>query len=323
MKRNETSQGLIMHCKCKFSHMVWVTYNPVLSCHFQKINKLRITYPIMIKGELNKIGDKFILRRPDLGLDLFYELSEKILTDYYALFKYHIYKTIPESFEYYHLIELRYINEDEFFLYTSFIYNNNIYLSEKEIKEVVNLSKNLYSNILTSLRDLVALQIVATFTLINSDIELIYDVIINMKLVHKYSHLIGDEIDYNGDIINKDYNIKITDFHHKSIIKSTASVERCLIRKLKTIKSCIIEICFKDDEKKLLPFSLKKILMNIYEYDNKSSMYVLYIFNTIQERKDLKTFSERKKRELEVFKNIIENFKKKRLMNIKMHKVQK
>jgi len=312
MKRNETSQGLMMHCKCYFSHMIWVTYNPVLSCHFQKINKLRITYPIMIKGELNRIGAKFILRRPDLGLDLFYELSEKVITDYYGLFKYHIYKTIPESFEYYQVIELRYINEDEFFLYTSFIYNNNIYLSEKDIKENINLSRNLYSNIVKSLRDLDAMRILATFTLINSDIELIYDVIRNMKLVHKYAHIIGDEIDYKGEIINKDYIIKINDFHNKSIIKSLATVDRCLIRKSSSIKSCIIEIFFKNEEKSLLPFSLKKILMNIYEYDNKSSMYVLYIFNTIQEKKDLKSFSERKNRELKVFKNIIENFKKKK-----------
>jgi len=321
MKRNETSQGLMMHCKCYFSHMIWVTYNPVLSCHFQKINKLRITYPIIIKGELNRIGAKFILRRPDLGLDLFYELSEKVITDYYGLFKYHIYKTIPESFEYYQVIELRYINEDEFFLYTSFIYNNNIYLSEKDIKENINLSRNLYSNILKSLRDLDRMRILATFTLINSDIELIYDVIRNMKLVHKYAHIIGDEIDYNGEIINKDYIIKINDFHNKSIIKSLATVNRCLIRKASTIKSCIIEIFFKNEEKNLLPFSLNKILMNIYEYGNKSSMYVLYIFNTIQEKKDLKSFSEKKNRELKVFKNIIENFKKKKSVK-KKHKPQ-
>lgn len=321
MKRNETSQGLMMHCKCYFLHMIWVTYNPALSCHFQKINKLRITYPIMIKGELNRIGAKFILRRPDLGLDLFYELSEKVITDYYGLFKYHIYKTIPESFEYYQIIELRYINEDEFFLYTSFIYNNNIYLSEKDIIENINFSRNLYSNILKSLRDLDAMRILASFTLINSDIELIYDVIRNMKLVHKYAHIIGDEIDYNGEIINKDYIIKINDFHNKSIIKSLATVDRCLIRKAGAIKSCIIEIFFKNEEKNLLPFSLKKILMNIYEYDNKSSMYVLYIFNTIQEQKDLKSFSERKNRELKVFKNIIENFKKKKSAK-KKHKPQ-
>jgi hypothetical protein len=269
----------------------------------------------MIKGEPNKIGARFILRRPDLGLDIFYELSEMVLTDYYGLFKYHIYKTIPESFEYYHIIELRYINEDEFFLYTSFIYDNNIYLSEKEIKEEINLRKNLYSNILKSLRDFEIPKILATFTLINSEIELIYDVIRNMKLVHKYAHLIGDEIDYKGDIINKDNIIKIKDIHNKFKIKSLAKVDRCLIRKSNSIKSCIIEILIKNEEKKSLPFSLRKIIMNIYEYNNKSSMYVLYIFNTIQERKDLKIFSERKNRELKVFKNIIENFNKKKMVN--------
>ena len=315
MKRNETSQGSIMHCKFYFSHMIWVTYNLALSCHFQKVNKLRLTYPIIIKGEQNRIGAKFILRRPDLGLDIFYELSEMVLTDYYGLFKYHIYKTIPESFEYYHIIELRYINEDEFFLYTSFIYNNNIYLSEKEIKEAINLRKNLYTNILKSLRDFEVYKIIAKFTLINSELELIYDVIRNMKLVHKYAHLIGDEIDYKGDIINKDCIIKINDIYHKSKIKSLAKVDRCLIRKSNTIKSCIIEILFKNDENKILPGSLRKILMNIYEYDNKSSMYVLYIFNTIQEKKYLKEFSETKNRELEVFKNIIENFNKKKKVN--------
>ena len=165
------------------------------------------------------------------------------------------------------------------------------------------------------------MRILATFTLINSDIELIYDVIRNMKLVHKYAHIIGDEIDYNGEIINKDYIIKINDFHNKSIIKSLATVNRCLIRKASTIKSCIIEIFFKNEEKNLLPFSLNKILMNIYEYGNKSSMYVLYIFNTIQEKKDLKSFSEKKNRELKVFKNIIENFKKKKSVK-KKHKPQ-
>ena len=55
--------------------------------------------------------------------------------------------------------------------------------------------------------------------------------------------------------------------------------------------------------------------MNIYEYNKKTSMYVLYIFNTTQEKKDLKTFSERKNRELNIFKNIIENFNKKKMVN--------
>ena len=72
---------------------------------------------------------------------------------------------------------------------------------------------------------------------------------------------------------------------------------------------------FKNDEKKILPGSLRKILINIYEYDNKSSMYVLYIFNTIQEKNYIKEFSKIKNRELKVFKNIIENYNKKKQVN--------
>ena len=85
MKKNETSQSLIMHNRCKFSHMVWVTYNTVLSCHFQKETKLCMTYPIITEGNLRQKGVKFILRRPDLDLDIFYELIELIITDYRLL----------------------------------------------------------------------------------------------------------------------------------------------------------------------------------------------------------------------------------------------
>jgi hypothetical protein len=133
--------------------MIWGTSNTVLSCHFQKENKLCITYPIVIEGNLRQKGFKFILRRPDLDLDMFYELVELIITDYYGLFKYHVFKTIPESAEYYYLIEVRYINEDECTFFTSFIYDNNIFLSEKDIQEKILSRKRFYSNIIRSLRN--------------------------------------------------------------------------------------------------------------------------------------------------------------------------
>ncbi len=159
MKKNESSQSLIMHGRCRFSHMIWATANTALSCYFQKESKLCMTYPIFIEGNLRYKGFKFILRRPDLDIDIFYELVELIITDYYGLFKYHVYKTVPESFEYYYLIEVRYINEDECIFFTSFIYDNNIFLSEKEVQEQIHLRKKFYSNIITSLRNFEILRI--------------------------------------------------------------------------------------------------------------------------------------------------------------------
>jgi len=66
--------------------MIYGTYNLVLSCLFQKENNLRTTFPIMIKGDFKEKGSKFIIKRPDLSLDIFYELKELIMTDYYAKF---------------------------------------------------------------------------------------------------------------------------------------------------------------------------------------------------------------------------------------------
>jgi len=310
MKKNEASQSLIIYNRCKFSHMIWGTYNPVLSCHFQKQSKLCMTYPIIIEGNLRQKGVKFILRRPDLGLDIFYELVELIITDYYGLFKYHIYKTIPETFEYYHLLEVRYINEDECIFFTSFIYNNNIFLSEKEVQKQIHLRKKFYSNIIISLRKFSILKISTADIVINCKIGLIWKVIRNMKMIHKYSHLLGNDIEYEEEILSKDKIITVYEIKNKIIYKSFAKVNKCLINKPKIIKNCSIELLFLNEQNNLtFSSSLNKVIINIYEYNNKCSMYILYFFNNIQKnQKAFSNFNRYKKKELEKFKNIIENY---------------
>jgi len=309
MKINETSQSLIMHNRCKFSHMIWTTYNPVLSCHFQKQTKLCMTYPIVIEGNLRQKGVKFILRRPDLGLDIFYELIELIITDYYGLFKYHIYKTIPETFEYYHLIEVRYINEDECIFFTSFIYDNNIFLTEKEVQKQIHLRKKFYSNIIISLRKFSILKISSADIVINCKIELIWKVIRNMKMIHKYSHLLGSNIDYEGDILKKDKTIIVYEIKNKIVYKSFGNITKCMISKSNIIKNCTIEILFLNESNNLDSSSLNKIIINIYDYNSKCSMYILYFFNNIQKnQKAFNNFNRNKNKELEKFKDIIENY---------------
>jgi len=309
MKKNETSQPLILYNRCKFSHMILGTYNKVLSCQFQKETKLCMTYPIIIEGNLRQKGVKFIIRRPDLDLDLFYELTELIITDYYGLFKYHIYKTNPEYFEYYYLIEVRYINEDECIFFTSFIYDNSIFLSEKEVQGLILLRKNFYSNIIISLRKFDILRISTADIVINCKIELIWKVIRNMKLIHKFSHLLGNNIEYEGDILKKDKTVIVYEIKNKITYKSFANVTKCLISKSNIIKNCTIELLFLNEQNNLIPSSLNKIIIDIYEYNSKCSMYILYFFNSIQKnQKEFSNFNRCKKKELEKFKNIIENY---------------
>ena len=312
MKKNETSQSLLMHCRCNFHHMIYGTYNLVLSCLFQKENNLRTTFPIMIKGDFKEKGSKFIIKRPDLSLDIFYELKELIMTDYYAKFIYHIYKTIPESFEYDHIIEVRYINEDECIFFTSFVYENHIFLSEKEIQEEIHFRRNLYRNIVISLRKFEILKICIANIVIESKIELIWNVIRNMKMIHKYSHLLGDKVNYDGKIIKKDSEIQIINIKNKSKHILNAKIDRCLKRNTNTTKSCIIEFSFQNNDEYILSFSLKKININIYEYQGKCSMYILFFFNNIQKNLErLLNYGKIKNRELSKFKYIIENYNRK------------
>ena len=88
-----------------------------------------------------------MLRRPDLGVLMFYEILESTITDYYSRFKYYIYKTIPETFNFIHLVEVRYINEDQCDIRSSLIYDNKIFLSEKELQQTLLLKFKLYKQI--------------------------------------------------------------------------------------------------------------------------------------------------------------------------------
>ena len=128
-------------------------------------------------------------------------------------------------------------------------------------------------------------------------------------MIHKYSHLLGNDIDYEGDILKKDKIITVYEIKDKIVYKSLANITKCLISKSNIIKNCTIELLFLNEQNNLTSSSLNKIIINIYEYNSKCSMYVLYFFNDIQKnQKKFSNFNRYKKKELEKFKNIIENY---------------
>ena len=204
------------------------------------------------------------------------------------------------------------INEDKCIFFTSFVYENHIFLSEKEIQEEIYFRRNLYRNIVISLRKFEILKICIANIVIESKIELIWNVIRNMKMIHKYSHLLGDKVNYDGKIIKKDSEIQIINIKNKSKYILNAKIDRCFIRNTNTTKSCIIEFSFQNNDEDILSFSLKKININIYEYQGKCSMYILFFFNNIQKNLErLLNYGKIKKRELTKFKYIIENYNSK------------
>ena len=310
MKKNEISQPLIMDCKCHFSHMVLGTYNIALSCQFQKKYNNQFSYPIVIRGNLKEKGSRFILKMDDLDLYLFYEISDIIITDYYAIFKYHVYKTIPETFEFDHFLEMRYENEDEF---TLFIGNSveDKYMTKQDILSAIKRRKEIYINIENSLRQFKLLKIASIHQTINCKIELIWDIIRNMKMIHKYSHLLADQVEYNGNLLKKGKIIKLieTNNNNKTSLETLAKVKYFTKKKSKIEKEFNIQISVAKDNNNISSYPLKKIIITVYEYEGKCSVYFLFFFKDILSKDKFSLFNNEKNNELMKFKKIIENYK--------------
>ena len=317
MKKDEVSQTVSLHCRCNYTHFVIGYYNAILSCHFYRDYQTykHLSYPFIIEGELRKKGLKFMLRRMDLNILLFYELKEIIVTDYYSIIKYNIYKTIPKSMEYVHQIEIRYINEDECHVISSFIYDNKIYFSDNEFQMIIRTLKETYRCMECSLREFTVLKLSTAYTVINSDIELIWDIIRNMKMVHKYIHLLSDSIIYDGKILKKDAIIQLINEKGKKKFKSIAKINKCKMVKSGLTKESIIEILFQNNNalKDLNLFSEKQIIIRIYEFEHRCTLYLLYFFYNTYDYHVLESFTKEKNKELKKLKFIIENYKKEHL----------
>ena len=317
MKKDEAFQSVSLHCRCNYTHFVIGYYNAILSCHFYRDYQTykHLSYPFIIEGELRKKGLKFMLRRMDLNILLFYELKEITVTDYYSIIKYNIYKTIPKSMEYVHQIEIRYINEDECHVISSFIYDNKIYFSDNEFQMIIRTLKETYRCMECSLREFTVLKLSTAYTVINSDIELIWDIIRNMKMVHKYIHLLSDSIIYDGKILKKDAIIQLINEKGKKKFKSIAKINKCKMVKSGLTKESIIEILFQNNNalKDLNLFSEKQIIIRIYEFEHRCTLYLLYFFYNTYDYHVLESFTKEKNKELKKLKFIIENYKKEHL----------
>ena len=311
MKKNEIVQSLSLIFKSRYNDLLLGTHNTILSCHLYRDFKVykKLSYPYILDKGIKGKGIKFMLRRPDLGVYMFYELIDMIYTDYYSKFKYYIYKTIPESFEYIHQIEFTYLNENECHLSSFLIYNNKIIFSDDEFKKIIIFQKDLYKSIECSLRKLTVLKMSTSYIVINCEIELIWKIIRNMKMIHKYAHLLTDKINYNGEIIKKNSIIELINIKGKTNYKSFAKVNKCRMNKFDFSKECIIELLLQSNKEIISPLSQTKIVIRIYEYFGKCSMYILYFFDKAQHYEKIAEFTKIKINELNKFKEIVENYK--------------
>ena len=310
MKKNVITQPLLMNCKCNYSHMILGTYNLVFSCQFQKKYNKQFSYPIILRGNLKEKGSRFILKMGDLYL--FYEISDIIITDYYAIFKFHVYKSIPETFEFDHFVEVRYENENEFTLFIVYSVQDK-YLTHDDIILSMKNRKEIYINIENSLKQFELLKMASVHQVINCKIELIWDIIRNMKILNKYNHLLAEQIEYKGKLLNKDKIIKLIDKSSKTSYELIAKVKNCMIKKSKIEKEFNIQIIASKDKNSFPFYSLKKIIIQAYEYEERCSIYLLFFFRDILSKDKFYIINKEKNIELIKFKNIVENYNKSKI----------
>ena len=310
MKRNEAAQSILLHYNANYNHFIRGNYNAAISCHLYREFKdyKHLSYPFILRGNLKKKGSRFMLRRPDIGVLMFYEIVEVLITDYYSRFKYQIYKTIPETFNYVHLVEIRYINEDQCDVRSSLVYDNKIFLSEKEFQDAIRLTLNVFKSIELCLRKFIIPKITLVYTVINCKIELIWDILKNLKLIHKYCLLLDNKINYKGNVLQKDDIIELINIKGKNKIKSIAKVNKLKMSKMDLTKEGIIELLFQKIQQHKYPFEKTKIIFRIYEYEGKCSMYILFYFLNNQTSYNLENFTRKKNKELAIFKDIVENY---------------
>ena len=126
-------------------------------------------------------------------------------------------------------------------------------------------------------------------------------------MIHKYAHLLGNQINYNGNILKKDEIIELIEIQNKKKIKSIAKVSKLKLEKMELTKESVIELLFKKEETSNL-LSKSKIIIRIYEYDEKCSLYLFFFFSKIQDHLSLELFKKKKMKELNKFKSIIERY---------------
>ena len=114
--------------------------------------------------------------------------------------------------------------------------------------------------------------------------------------------------------MKKDQIIQLINKKGKKEYNCIAKVNKCKMIKSDLTKECIIEFLFQRENKKnkenIDPFSQTKIIIRIYEFEGKCSIYILYFFLNALDKIEIENFTKIKNKELSKFKSMVEYYKK-------------
>ena len=273
-----------------------------------------IKYPFFLVGDpSNDVGAKFIQRTED-NIDIYFKVTKLIETDYYTEIEFFSYKSDPKSMDF--RSRIRIVNSNFYanktFIISEYEYSKDIIIDEEFIALELNRRKKIFKNIdkLLSMDYLNKFDIKAS--LINANIKIVFDIILNLKLVNKFLNFLGKSVTYDGKLLKKELNVNFLWWNYS-------------LKKLTEYNSIITELHF-DSKESLIEFSVKenkekniqeqKIKFLFYGRENKTMFFWINEFYENFSVEKIIYLGNNKNLILNKLKKFIENYQNKEISKL-------
>ena len=294
-------QSITLHIKGKPELILKSIKNLSYFSYFTKeISKNFLKFPFFIKGNPSEDEGATFIQIFDQHIKVYMKVKSLIQTDYFVKIIYKAYKTIPTSFEFEYNVIFFFTGIENCLLYSGYKYSKKISLPRVSVYDERERRKKIFLNIQKQLFDKILNKIDICEILIHANFKLVFDILLNMKLVNKYIQIFGEIIDYNGNVI-KENNIITIYKKENNTLKEDIYIK-------------IVKIEKKENEG-ILSFqkeniNKEKIIFIIYGDEENTMLYMVNKFNDILEPNILNNLLIEKKKKLSRLKKIIENYYK-------------
>ena len=302
MSKNETTRTMMMPLKICNQLISKSFLESILCCYsINKQYKNVISLPFILEKELGVVGCKFIIKLLQANIIIFYEITEIISTDYFSHLKIHAYKTLPRTFKYDHVVDIFNNGTGESLISSSFIYDNNIHISDYKLHQEMLSRALIFQNVEKYIINQEHMKYFHTVINIDINLTLLWDILLNLKIIHKYAKILCKEINYDGNLIKQGSKVELK-FKNS---KLGCEVIKCNKSKNKGVIKFLIDVEQQDNDSSLPLYSINII---VYEFELKITLYIFFLFRKNQLLNKLFPLRKYYQKELEMFKKITEHY---------------
>ena len=260
-------------------------------------------YPVFI-NELDQcdIGTEFSLFFEN-RINIYFRLVELVETDYWAHIEYLAYRTYPNTFTYSFVLNVHYISPSICIVFSSFTYPKSVNLPIEARRKEQERRVRMFRNVERMVMNKEHTKFNIEYVLIKAKMNLVWELMLNMKSFNRLVKLLSDDIEYEGKELEKGKRVRLV----YNIGKRTLIQEVEVSKVNESENECEIEFYLKENEKESIPE--QKISLLIYKGENDHCvLYMFNIFNMNIDEKLQREMSNKKKNMLNKIKKIVESY---------------